>query len=90
MSASDARDFEFPLPTETAWEEVFGRVCVKAQDAGIAIAGDAAAGTFQGRARGSYEVGNGKIHVRIVKKPRLVPWSLVESNLRRAFTDGQA
>lgn len=50
------------------------------------LTGDARSGNFSGKGvEGSYEVEGRTVKVTITKKPRLVPWSIVESTIKGFF-----
>lgn len=57
-----------------------------AADNGAQVSGDANQGTFSGRGvEGSYTVSGNTVNVTVDKKPMIIPWSLVESQLKQFF-----
>ena len=82
-----SKSFEIPVADGASTEEILGRAKDAARGAGIALTGDDSAGRFEGTATGSYSVdlANRTIHVEVTDKPGCVPWSMVESALRKVF-----
>ena len=57
-----------------------------AADNGAQVTGDTNKGTFSGRGvEGSYTVSGNTVNVTVDKKPMIIPWSLVESQLKQFF-----
>jgi hypothetical protein len=82
---SDTRTFEFDVAEGRTAAQVLERARAQAKGAGIALHGDANAGSFRGTATGTYTVEGRRLKVEVTSKPGLVPWKLVESALRRLF-----
>lgn len=82
-----SKTFEIPVADDASTEEILGRAKDAARGAGIALTGDDSAGRFEGTATGSYSVDleTRTIHVEVTDKPGFVPWSMVESALRKVF-----
>lgn len=57
----------------------------RAGKAGITLEGDVREGTFHGAAEGRYVVEGRLVRLEVERKPSFVPWSLIESGLRRTF-----
>ena len=83
---ADARSFEFSVAEGRTAEEVLAQAKAQARGAGIAMVGDAASGSFQGVASGTYTVEGRRLKIQVTKKPGLVPWGMVESTLRKLFS----
>jgi hypothetical protein len=83
---AESRTFEFAVADGHSPEDVLAKARSQARGAGIALAGDASAGTFQGTASGTYTVEGRRLKIEVTKKPGLVPWGLVESTLRKLFS----
>lgn len=79
------RSFQFPLPQEADLAVLLRRARLRAREAGIDLQGDASGGRFEGVADGTFRVLNGTLHVQVDQKPVFLPWSLIESQLRKAF-----
>ncbi len=57
-----------------------------AADNGAQVSGDTNKGSFSGRGvEGSYTVSGNTVNVTVDKKPMIIPWSLVESQLKQFF-----
>jgi hypothetical protein len=84
---SSPKTFEIPVQDGVSTDEILERAREAARGAGIAIQGDASAGRFDGTAEGTYSVdaGSRTITVEVTAKPGFVPWSMVESALRKVF-----
>jgi len=80
------KTFEFAVPAETTAEQMMSAARTRAREVGITIEGDATSGTFVGTAEGRYEVDGRTVRIAVEKKPAFVPWSMVESGLRRTFS----
>jgi hypothetical protein len=65
---------------------LLARASKTAADNGAQVIGDAHGGTFSGRGvEGSYTVNGNTVNVTVDKKPVIIPWSLVESQLKQFF-----
>lgn len=68
-------------------EEMVARARQKAEGKDATFEGDAAQGRFNALGVvGSYTIEQGKVNIEIIKKPLLVPWSLVEKTVRDFFS----
>jgi hypothetical protein len=57
-----------------------------AADNGAQVTGDTNKGSFSGRGvEGSYTVSGNTVNVTVDKKPMIIPWPLVESQLKQFF-----
>lgn len=57
-----------------------------AEENNATFQGDTSSGSFSGKGvEGSYEVQGSKVHITVNHKPRLAPWSMVESKLKEFF-----
>lgn len=81
-----ARSFQFPLSDQVDLAVLLRRARMRAGEAGIALEGDTTGGRFEGLADGTFRVTNGTLHVQVDRKPVFIPWALIESQLRQAFT----
>jgi hypothetical protein len=82
---SEGRVYEFQVAAGRTAEDLMAQAKGKARDVGIAIAGDATGGRFEGTAEGRYVVDGRVLRVEVDRKPAYVPWRIVESGLRRMF-----
>jgi hypothetical protein len=58
-----------------------------AEENNATFTGDANSGSFSGRGvEGSYEVNGNTVTITITDKPRLAPWSKVESKVKEFFS----
>lgn len=79
------RSFTTPLARDP--EAMLAAAREQARAAGAQFAGDAAAGRFAARGvEGTYAVADGQVRVTVTRMPALLPWSLVESELRKFFS----
>jgi len=79
-----ARSFSVPFTGDAA--SLLARARKAATDNGAQVTGDANQGTFSGRGvEGSYTINGNTVTVTIDKKPLIIPWSLVESQLKQFF-----
>lgn len=81
----ETRSFEFAVAEGLTADDVLAKAREQARQAGIALTGDAARGSFRGAASGTYTVDGRRLRVEVTDKPRFVPWSLVESALTKLF-----
>lgn len=80
-----SKRFSFPIAGDP--ETLLERARAAAAQAGVTLAGDAAAGTFEGSGvEGSYAVDGGTIVVTVERKPFIAPWGMVERTLRDFFS----
>ena len=84
---SSPKTFEIAVDEGVDAAAILTRAQEAARGAGIVIAGDNGNGTFRGTAEGSYtvDVDARMIRVEVTNKPGFVPWSMVESALRKVF-----
>jgi hypothetical protein len=84
---SQPRTFAIHVPEDVEPSDILARARDAAKRSGIEIAGDDTAGRFTGAAEGTYRVdGDARLlSIEVVRKPAFVPWSMVESGLRKAF-----
>lgn len=87
LYAMSSKTFDIPVADGVSTEAILDRAKDAARGAGIALTGDENAGRFEGTATGSYAVDldNRTIRVEVTDKPGFVPWSMVESALRKVF-----
>jgi len=65
---------------------LFERARKAAADNGAQISGDTNKGAFSGRGvEGNYTVSGNTVNITVDKKPMIIPWSLVESQLKQFF-----
>ena len=77
--------YEFELGDGTDVASMLERAREHAKGVGIALAGDAESGRFQGTAEGTYVVDGSSLKVEVTDKPGFVPWPMIESALRKVF-----
>lgn len=77
--------YEVAVPDSMTLEQGLAEARVRARGVGILIEGGVEGGTFTGPAQGRYVVLGRRLRLEIEKKPKLVPWGLVESGLRQVF-----
>ena len=84
---SSAKTFEISVEEGIEAADIMDRVRETARGAGIVISGDDSTGQFKGTAEGTYrvDVDSRIIRVDVTSKPAFVPWSMVESALRKVF-----
>jgi len=76
----------FSVPFTGDPSSLLERARKAAADNGAQVVGDTNKGTFSGRGvEGSYTVSGNIVNVTVDKKPMIIPWSLVESQLRQFF-----
>ncbi len=76
----------FSVPFTGDAPSLLARARKTATDNGAQITGDTNKGTFSGRGvEGSYTVSGNTVNVTVDKKPVIIPWSLVESQLKQFF-----
>jgi hypothetical protein len=65
---------------------LFERARKAAADNGAQITGDTNKGSFSGRGvEGNYTVSGNTVNITVDKKPVIIPWPLVESQLKQFF-----
>ena len=84
---SSAKTFEIAVEEGIEAADIMDRVRETARGAGIVISGDDSTGQFKGTAEGTYAVNveSRIIRVDVTSKPAFVPWSMIESALRKVF-----
>ena len=76
----------FSVPFTGDATSLLERARKAAADNGAQVTGDTNKGTFSGRGvEGSYIVSGNTINVTVDKKPLVIPWPLVESQLKQFF-----
>ena len=50
---------------------------------GVVVSGNSKSGNFNGKISGSFTFTDNKINVTITKKPFIIPWALVESQINK-------
>jgi hypothetical protein len=79
-----SKSFSVPFTGDAA--SLLERARKTAADNGAQVTGDTNKGTFSGRGvEGSYTVSGNAVNVTVDKKPMIIPWSLVESQLKQFF-----
>jgi len=84
---SSTKTFEIVVEEGVQAAAIMARVREAARGAGIVLSGDNDSGEFTGTAEGTYsvDVASRLIRVDVTSKPAFVPWSMVESALRKVF-----
>ena len=80
-----AQTYTFNVPDGKTPDELLAKAKDLGRGKGIALVGDAKAGSFKGTAEGTYAVGAGAITIEVTKKPTFVPWMMIESALKDVF-----
>ena len=83
----DARTLEIDIPEGTDVGRMLAAARTKAAGAGVTLSGNEASGRFEGIASGGYRVEAGRLVIEVEKKPSFVPWSMVLSQLEKAFRE---
>lgn len=74
------------LKLNSAPDEVVARAKTAASHHGVRFVGDEQTGHFEGHGiEGSYWIVEDMISIRILKKPFIIPWSLIEAKVRDYF-----
>ena len=80
-----SKSFEFKLHSDP--DDVIAKARLAARDNGVNFEGDGQTGHFAGHGiEGSYLILEDTLSLKILKKPFIMPWSLIESSLRKFFT----
>jgi hypothetical protein len=70
-------------------DEIIAQAREAATSHGIRFAGDEQTGHFEGHGiEGSYWIMDEVLSIRILKKPFILPWSLIEMKVRDYFASG--
>ncbi len=81
-----SRIFEIDLTEDPG--QVIGRARIAAKKNSVDFEGTDHTGTFEGHGiKGQYSIDEGRIQIQIVKKPLIMPWTLIESTLRSFFEE---
>jgi hypothetical protein len=79
-----SKSFSVPFTGDTS--SLLERTRKIAADNGAQVTGDTNKGTFSGRGvEGSYTISGNTVTVTIDKKPVILPWGLVESQIKQFF-----
>jgi hypothetical protein len=66
--------------------DFLNKVQTSARSSGVELKGDESCGRFSGKGiEGAYEIQGNVLAIRIVKKPLLMPWALIELAVRDYF-----
>ncbi len=84
------RSFRVELSRDVPITTQLERAQERAGEAGVEFEGDAERGTFTGIATGTYRVESNALVIDVSKKPTLVPWALLERELRAVFASNGA
>jgi hypothetical protein len=80
-----SKSFEVTLKLTPA--EVIARAREAAQQNGLILNGDEQTGHFAGRGvEGVYAITGDKLAITVLKKPVILPWALLESQVRTFFS----
>jgi hypothetical protein len=81
---SRTKTFAFPLSHEPA--AVIEKARKAAAGNGVRFEGDEQQGRFAGHGvEGSYAIKEAQLTIQIVRKPIIMPWSMIESSMRKFF-----
>ncbi|HUL12992.1 MAG TPA: hypothetical protein VLU73_12600 [Methylococcaceae bacterium] len=76
----------FEIRLSTAPDEILAKARQTAQSSGVQLSGDHEAGRFFGNGmEGTYRIDGDTLAIRILKKPFILPWTLIESSIRNYF-----
>lgn len=79
-----SKSFEVKLHSDP--DDVIAKARVAARDNGVNFEGDGQTGHFKGHGiEGSYLIFEDTLSIQIQKKPFIMPWTLIESSLRKYF-----
>jgi hypothetical protein len=79
-----SKAFEVKLSSDP--NEVIAKAKVAARDNGVNFEGDSQTGHFSGHGiEGSYLILENNLAIQISKKPFIMPWSMIETTLRKYF-----
>jgi len=79
-----SKAFEVKLTSDP--DEVIAKAKVAARENGVKFEGDSQMGHFSGHGiEGSYLILDDTLAIKISKKPLIMPWSLIETKLRKYF-----
>ncbi len=79
-----SKSFEVKLKTDP--DKVITKARTVARDNGIQFEGDGQTGRFAGHGiEGSYLILEDTLSIKISKKPFIMPWTMIESTLRKFF-----
>jgi hypothetical protein len=86
-TVSSTKTFEINVEEGVDAASILARAQDAARGAGIVIAGNGDGGTFRGTAQGSYVIDEAArlVRVEVTSKPGFVPWTMIESALRKVF-----
>jgi hypothetical protein len=80
-----ARTFRVKLTKSI--EETIEKAKKKAAEKGAEFIGDQKAGSYRGKnAEGTYEIDDDQVILTVTKKPPLVPWTFVETKIKKFFS----
>ncbi len=79
------RTFELKIPPERSIAEGLAEARRRGAEVGVTLTGDARSGEFRGAAAGRYRVEGRTLFLEVDKKPLIVPWSVIESALKKLF-----
>lgn len=81
---SKTKTFAFPLSQEP--DLVVAKARKAAAENGVRFDGDHQQGQFAGHGiEGFYSIGEAELTVQISRKPIIMPWSMIESSMRKFF-----
>ena len=81
---SKTRKVAFPL--SQSQDSVIARARKAAAEHGVRLDGDEQQGQFAGHGiEGSYHICDTELTVQISRKPIIMPWSMIESSMRKFF-----
>ncbi len=76
----------FEVPLRGTADEVIAQAREAAQQHGVLLTGDERTGHFSGGGvEGVYAITDDRLAITILKKPFIVPWTLIESQIRNFF-----
>lgn len=79
-----SKSFHVRLKTDP--ELVISKAKVAASKNGVLLDGSAEVGQFTGHGIvGQYRISDNNLSIEISKKPMIMPWSLIESTIRKFF-----
>jgi hypothetical protein len=77
---------KFELVLSVSPSDFLHKARSSAQSSGVELNGDESGGRFSGKGiEGAYEIQGNVLAIRILKKPLLMPWALIEMAVRDYF-----
>jgi hypothetical protein len=79
------RTYELKIPADRSIKQGLKEARERGAEVGVKLVGDEKSGEFSGAAAGRYRIEGRTLHLEVDKKPLIVPWALIESQLKKLF-----